>query len=245
MVRIAARKNHAVVPSHVAIVPDGNGRWAEKHCLPRVAGHGAGIENMYRLLQYVGEYPIKYLTLYGFSTENWGRPEDEVKGLFGLVEDFIRRHIDEIHARNIRLRHLGRLMELPAPLQGAVNDAVHLTRDNTGLTLSVAFNYGGRREIVDAVRRLIVDGIGPDRIDETLFEGYLYTAGLPAVDLLIRTGDQLRLSNFLIWQTAYSEYYFAKILWPDFNRDDLDNALSSYSRRKRRFGRLQAQPETC
>src|SRR3989338_3327048 len=126
MVKIVTRKKPAVITSHVAIVPDGNGRWAEKHCLPRVAGHGAGIENMYRLLQYVGEYPIKYLTLYGFSTENWGRPEGEVKGLFGLVEDFVRRHIDEIHAKNIRLRHLGSLMELPSSLQRVMGDAVHL-----------------------------------------------------------------------------------------------------------------------
>ncbi|MBI2852302.1 MAG: di-trans,poly-cis-decaprenylcistransferase [Chloroflexi bacterium] len=245
MVRSAIRKKPLVIPSHVAIVPDGNGRWAEKHRLPRVAGHNAGIENMHRLLQYIDQYPIKYLTLYGFSTENWGRPEDEVKGLFGLVEEFIQDHINEIHAKNMRLRHLGRLDELPAGLQRAVNSAASLTRDNTGMTLSVAFNYGGKREIVDAVRRLIADGIAPEKIDENVFEGYLYTAGLPGVDLLIRTGDELRLSNFLIWQTAYSEYYFAKVLWPDFSREDFDNALSSYSRRQRRFGRLQTQQEKC
>lgn len=235
----------AVIPGHVAIVPDGNGRWAEKHHLSRVAGHSAGIDNMYRLLQYVGEYPIKYLTLYGFSTENWGRPETEVKGLFGLVQAFIEDNIDEIHEKNIRLRHLGRLSELPAGLRRAVNRAVHLTQDNTGMVLSVAFNYGGRREIVDAVRRLVAERVEPERIDEKLFEDYLYTAGIPNVDLLIRTGDELRLSNFLVWQTAYSEFYFAKVLWPDFSREDLDKALFSYSRRKRRFGRLQSQQETC
>ncbi len=190
------------------------------------------------MLQYLNEYPIKYVTLYGFSTENWGRPEVEVEGLFYLVENFIKKYVQEIHEQNIRLRHLGRLNELPPTLRRSVNRAIELTKNNTGMTLSVAFNYGGRTEIIDAVRRLITEGIEPQKIDEKLFERYLYTAGLPDVDLLIRTGDELRLSNFLIWQTAYSEYYFTKVLWPDFAEKDLDKALLSYRQRKRRFGRL-------
>ena len=225
-------------PTHVAIVPDGNGRWAEQRGLPRLSGHQAGAENMHRMVNYLNEYPIKYVTLYGFSTENWSRPEDEVKGLFYILEAFINNCVMEIHNKGIRLRHLGRLNELPQGLQRAINKAVELTKNNTGMTLNVAFNYGGRVEIVDAVHRLITDGITPQDIDEELFSKYLYTAGLPDVDLLIRTGDETRLSNFLLWQTAYSEYYFTKVLWPDFGKEDIDKALLSYSRRKRRFGGL-------
>lgn len=238
MTKTATNKKLTLLPSHIALVPDGNGRWAERNGLPRLAGHRAGIENIHRMLQYLNEYPIKYVTLYGFSTENWGRPEVEVEGLFYLVENFIKKYVQEIHEQNIRLRHLGRLNELPPTLRRSVNRAIELTKNNTGMTLSVAFNYGGRTEIIDAVRRLITEGIEPQKIDEKLFERYLYTAGLPDVDLLIRTGDELRLSNFLIWQTAYSEYYFTKVLWPDFAEKDLDKALLSYRQRKRRFGRL-------
>jgi undecaprenyl diphosphate synthase len=226
------------LPTHVAIVPDGNGRWAEKRGLPRLDGHHAGAENMYNMVQYLNEYPIKYVSLYGFSTENWIRPEDEVKGLFKLLVNFIERYLLDIHQRNIKLHHSGRLHELPEDLQQAIRKAVELTKDNTGMTLNVAFNYGGRAEIVDAVRRLLADDSKTGDIDETLFNSYLYTAGLPDVDLLIRTGDETRLSNFLLWQTAYSEYHFTKVLWPDFSKKDIDKALLAYSRRKRRFGGL-------
>jgi len=225
-------------PNHVAIVPDGNGRWAELRGLPRLEGHKAGAENMWRMVRYFNEYPIKYLTLYGFSTENWSRPEDEVSGLFHILEKRIDRDTPELLKRDIRLRHLGRLGELPQGLQHTMNRAVELTKSNTGMTLNLAFNYGGRAEILDAVRRLVTEGIPPRNIDEKLFNNYLYTAGLPDVDLLIRTGDELRLSNFLLWQTAYSEYYFTDVLWPDFDKKDVEKALQSYSRRERRFGRL-------
>ena len=225
-------------PSHVAIVPDGNGRWAEKHGLPRLEGHRAGAENMWYMVKYLNEYPIKYVTLYGFSTENWSRPEDEVKGLFHILEEFISKYALEIHERGIKLSHLGRLGELPQSLQLLLNGAIKLTKNNTGMTLSLAFNYGGRAEIVDAVRRLIADSIPPQNIDEKLFSSYLYTAGLSDVDLLIRTANELRLSNFLIWQSAYSEYYSTNVLWPDFSKEDIDKALLAFSQRQRRFGGL-------
>ena len=235
---LSIMKKIARLPNHVAIVPDGNGRWAEQRGLPRLDGHQAGAENMRRMIDYLNEYPIKYVTLYGFSTENWIRPEDEVGGLFRILEEFIDQDVPELNKSGVRLRHVGRLNELPQGLQLAINRAVELTKNNGRMTLGLAFNYGGRVEIVDAARRLVTEGIAPQNIDEKLFSNYLYTAGLPDVDLLIRTGDETRLSNFLLWQTAYSEYYFTKVLWPDFGKKDIEKALLSYSRRKRRFGGL-------
>ena len=227
-----------MLPAHVAMVPDGNGRWAEKRGLPRLYGHRAGADNMHRMVQYLNEYPISYLTLYGFSSENWVRPRTEVSGLFDLLLYFIENYLPEISSKGIRLRHVGRLSELPDGLQDTITQAVTATQDNTRMTLNVAFNYGGRPEIVDAARRIVADGLRPEDIDEKTFGSYLYTAGSPDVDLLIRTGDETRLSNFLLWQTAYSEYHFTKVLWPDFRKRDLDRALLSYSRRGRRFGGL-------
>jgi len=226
------------LPNHLAIVPDGNGRWAERRGLPRLNGHRAGLENMRRMINYLSEYPIKYVTIYGFSTENWERPDDEVKGIFDLLEEVIDEYSAEIHKNGVKLCHIGRLNELPQNLQIAINRAVELTKNNTRMALSIALNYGGRAEIVDAARRLLSEGVKPQDLDEKSFNRYLYTNGLPNVDLLIRTGDVLRLSNFLIWQTAYSEYYFTKVLWPNFSKKDMDKALLSYSRRKRRFGGL-------
>jgi len=227
-----------VLPNHVAIVPDGNGRWAEQRGLPRLEGHKVGAKNLRAILEYLNDYQIKYVTVYTFSTENWNRPEDEVKGLFRLSEERLVKDLPRFHKRGVRFRHLGRLQELPQSLQLAINRAVELTKNNTGMTFSLAFNYGGRAEILDAVRRIIAEGIPPEKLDEKLFNSYLYTAGLPDVDLLIRTGDELRLSNFLLWQAAYSEYYFTKVLWPDFNSKEIDQALLSYSQRQRRFGGL-------
>ena len=231
-------KKFTLLPNHIAIVPDGNGRWAERRGLPRLSGHQAGAENTRRMVDYLNEYPIKCLTLYGFSTENWARPEGEVRGIFQLLEEFIDSYAPELNEKGIKLRHLGRLNELPEGLQLAINRGVELTKNNTRMTLCLAFNYGGHTEIVDAVRRLIAEGVAPQDVDEELFSNYLYTAGLPNVDLLIRTGDETRLSNFLLWQTAYSEYQFTKVLWPDFGKKDMDKALLSYSQRKRRFGGL-------
>jgi undecaprenyl diphosphate synthase len=234
----STRKKLTLLPNHIAIVPDGNGRWAEKRGLPRLEGHRIGADNMHRMVEYLSEYPIPYVTLYGFSTENWSRPKEEVEGLFRLLAEFIVRTTPDVHQKGIKLRHIGRLEDLPEDLQQSIKGAVELTKNNTRMTLNVAFNYGGRAEIVDAVRRIVTEGITPQKIDEELIESYLYTVGSPNVDLLIRTGDELRLSNFLIWQTTYSEYHFTKVLWPDFGKKDIDKALLFYSRRQRRFGGL-------
>jgi len=190
------------------------------------------------VIDYLSDRQIKYVTVYTFSTENWNRPELEVKGLFRLSAEKINKDLPRFHKKGIRFRHLGRLQELPQSLQGAINKALELTKNNTGMTLNLAFNYGGRTEILDAIRRIIADGIPLEKLDEKLFTSYLYTADLPDVDLLIRTANELRLSNLLLWQTAYSEYYFTKVLWPDFNKKEVDKALLAYSQRQRRFGGL-------
>ena len=226
------------LPNHVAFIMDGNGRWAGQRGMPRLEGHAAGIKNLRSITRCLDRHSIKYITLYGFSTENWNRPKDEVDGLFQLLSVAIEEEGIECHKNGIMLRHIGRLEELTPELQQAITRAIELTKNNTGMTLSFAFNYGGRLEILDAVRRLMADGIPPREIDEKLFGSYLYTAGLPDVDLVIRTGGEIRISNFLMWQAAYSEYYFTPILWPDFNEAALDKALLDYSQRQRRFGGL-------
>ena len=226
------------LPVHIAIVPDGNGRWAEKRGLPRLAGHQAGVKKMRSLIEYLNDLKIKYVTLYGFSTENWGRPKEEIEGLFRILEERIDQDVPKLHKKGVKVLHLGRLEELPDQLRSSIKRAEEYTRDNTGLTMSLAFNYGGHVEIIDAVRRIVAEGIPPEKIDEEMFGSYLYTAGIPDVDLLIRTGDEWRLSNFLLWQTAYSEYYFTDVLWPDFAKEDVDKALLAYSQRERRFGAL-------
>ena len=231
-------ENILPLPTHIAIVPDGNGRWAEKRGLPRLSGHREGVLNMMRMIQYISEYPIKYVTFYGFSTENWNRPEQEVNGLFKLVEHFVDEQLNKIHEKNIRIRHIGRLNGLPYSLQNAIQKAVSLTANNSGMTLGIAWNYGGRAEIVDAVTKLIADPNKPQRLDEKSFARYLYADDIPDVDLLIRTGNEARLSNFLLWQAAYSEYYFTDVLWPDFGQKDIKKALLEYSKRNRRFGGL-------
>lgn len=234
----ATTQKFKTLPAHVAIVPDGNGRWAQHRGLPRIMGHRAGILNMLKMISYINEYPIPYVTFYGFSTENWNRPETEISGLFTLVETFVNEHLEELHEKNIKIRHLGRLENLPEVLRSAIYKSVTRTDNNTGMNLSICWNYGGRDEIVSATRRLIASGIKPENLDEKTFADHLDTAGIPDVDLLIRTGDETRLSNFLIWQTAYSEFYFTKVLWPDFDKKDIDLALTAYSKRNRRFGGL-------
>lgn len=217
---------------------DGNGRWAERRGLPRFEGHLAGIKSVRSTIRCLNQYQIKYVTLYGFSTENWERPKDEVINLFRLLEEVADKEALEFHKLGVKIRHLGRLEDLPRGLRQAVNRAIELTKNNTGMTLSLAFNYGGRTEILDAVRAIIAEGVPPQSINEELFNSYLYTAGLPDVDLIIRTGGELRISNFLIWQASYSEYYFTDVLWPDFGEKEIKKALLSYSQRQRRFGGL-------
>ncbi len=215
---------------------DGNGRWAAQRGLPRLEGHRAGTENIRRIVEGCVEYGVKVLTLYAFSTENWGRPEAEVQGLMRILEEVIHREVADLHKNGVQLRHLGRLEGISDTLKKAVREAIELTKDNERLILNVAFNYGGRAEILEAVRRLMEAGVSPQELDEETFERYLYTAGLPPPDLIIRTGGEMRLSNFLIWQAAYAEYCSTPTYWPDFDKEEFYQALLAYSRRERRFG---------
>jgi undecaprenyl diphosphate synthase len=224
------------VPYHLAIIMDGNGRWARSRGLPRQAGHRAGTENIRRILEACVEHGIQILTLYAFSTENWGRPNAEVRGLMRILEQTIDRQLLELHQNGVQLRHIGRLEGVTERLQQRIGEAIELTRHNDRITLNVAFNYGGRAEIVDAVRRIVEGGVDPEQLDEHLFSQYLYTAGLPDPDFIIRTAGELRISNFLIWQSAYAEYYATPTYWPDFDEEELYGALLEYDRRERRFG---------
>ena len=226
------------LPNHIAFIMDGNGRWAEKRGLPRLEGHRAGTETTHSIISYLDKLHIKYVTLYSFSTENWNRPQKEVSSLLTILEESLGEDTFELHQNNVRLRHLGRLERTPKQLKQVINWALKLTKNNNGMNLSFAFDYGGRLEILDAVRTIIAKGISPNEVDEKLFSRYLYTVGLPDVDLVIRTGGELRLSNFLLWQSAYSEYYFTEVLWPDFNTEEVEKALRVYSQRQRRFGSL-------
>jgi len=226
------------LPRHVAIIMDGNGRWAEKRGLSRMEGHRAGVKNVRHIIRYLSDHGVEYTTLYAFSTENWSRPEAEVNGLLHILEDIIGKEARELHKNGVRIRHVGSLEGLSTELQKSINSAVKLTAGNTGMTLGVALNYGGREEILHAVRNIIDSKVPPEGINETIFREYLYTPDFIDVDLVIRTGGEIRTSNFLIWQAAYSEYYFTPVLWPDFNEGELEKALLAYSQRQRRFGGL-------
>jgi undecaprenyl diphosphate synthase len=225
-----------VVPRHIAIIMDGNGRWAGKRGLPRLAGHRAGTENIRQIIEGCVELGVEILTLYAFSTENWSRPTDEVSGLMSILAEVIDRETDELHANGVRLCHIGDLDALDPMLKERVLYAVNLTRFNTRLTVNVALNYGGRAEIVEAARRLLRDGVRPEELDENQFASYLYTGGMRDPDLIIRTAGEMRLSNFLLWQAAYAEYYSTPLYWPDFDGDELRQALREFGRRQRRFG---------
>lgn len=224
------------IPYHLAIIMDGNGRWAKARGMPRQAGHRAGVENLRRVLRSCCEMGIRILTVYAFSTENWGRPEQEVRGLMMILETVIDRELDNLDANSVQLRHLGNLAVLSSGLQKKVRHAIELTRNNDRLTLNLAFNYGGRDEIIRAVRRIVADHIPPEEINEVLFSHYLDTAGLPDVDLIVRTAGEMRVSNFLIWQGYYAEYYATPVYWPDFDGDELRKALLYYNKRDRKFG---------
>jgi len=235
------KTSRSLIPTHVAIIMDGNGRWAISRGLPRLAGHRAGTENLRRIITACVEFGIKYLTIYAFSTENWGRPREEVDGLMHILEDVIDKELAELNKEGVQLRHIGRLERLDPKLQDKVLQAIELTKNNDRLVLNVAFNYGGRDEIICAIQRIIKDGIKPEEVNSNLVSQYMFTAGVPDPDLIIRTSGELRVSNFLIWQGAYSEWYVTSVYWPDFSKDELQKALDTFTKRDRRFGGL-SQP---
>jgi undecaprenyl diphosphate synthase len=233
-----ANPNTKHIPTHVAIIMDGNGRWANKRKLPRLAGHKAGTDNIHHIIKCLTDSGVKYVTLYVFSTENWSRPSQEVDGLMRLIEESIDNEVQSLHAKSVRLLHIGRRDGVSQRLQNKVTQAIELTKNNKKLTVCIAFNYGSRAEIVDAIKRMMKDGIAADKVDEALISKYLYTADMPDPDLIIRTGGEMRTSNFLLWQSAYSEYYITPTLWPDFGPEELEQALAAFGGRERRFGGL-------
>ena len=223
--------------NHLAIIMDGNRRWARSRHLPAIAGHRAGVEALRRTLRAARARGIHYVTVYAFSSENWQRADDEVSGLLRLLEEVIGSEVPDLVRDGVRLNVIGRLWELPEGLRRAIDGAMARTSAGTANTLTIAFNYGGRREIVDAARALAREGVAPDAIDEESFARHLYTAALPDPDLLVRTGGEQRVSNFLLWQVAYAELHATPVLWPDFSEVDLDKALADFASRDRKFGR--------
>lgn len=226
------------VPQHVAIIMDGNGRWAQARGLPRVAGHQAGTENLRTIIRAGAKLGIKYLTFYAFSTENWSRPKAEVTGLMHILSDVIDRELEELNKEGARLLHIGHLEGLSKALQEKVRKAIEITKDNDRITIVLAFNYGGRDEILCAIKRMLSDQVNPADVDEALVTRYLFTCNIPDPDLVIRTSGEQRTSNFLTWQTAYSEWYFPQVYWPDFDEEELRKAIEVYTHRDRRFGGL-------
>ena len=224
------------IPAHIAIIMDGNGRWASARHLPRMAGHREGTENLRRVIHACVEFGVKYLTIYAFSTENWKRPKDEVSGLMQIMADALEKEVGELNKQGVRINHIGRLEKLnPALRQGIIN-SVELTKTNDRLILSVAWNYGGRDELVYAVNQIIQKGIPAGAVNEMIISDNLFTAGTPDPDLVIRTSGDQRTSNFLTWQSVYSEWYFTETLWPDFDKEELRKAILDYGSRNRRFG---------
>lgn len=226
------------IPEHVAIIMDGNGRWAKKRGLPRVAGHRAGTENLRRIIRACVEFGVPCLTIYAFSTENWSRPADEVEGLLNILAEVIDKELAELNREGVQLRHLGHLEQLPENLRIKVGKAIELTGNNTRLILNLAWNYGGRDEILCAIKKMLAEGLTPDQVTVESMNARLFTAGLPDPDLIIRTSGEMRISNFLIWQTAYAEWYITPTFWPDFDREELRKALMEFGCRDRRFGNI-------
>ena len=226
------------IPPHVALIKDGNGRWASQKGLTRAQGHEAGTKNLRRVIKCFAENKIKYLTLYAFSTENWLRPETEVNMLFDLLAQSIVEETPKLHSDGVQIRHIGRLDSIPRELGQSIEKSIELTKLNERMILTIAFNYGGRTEIIDAIKNIVREKIDPDNINEETFSNYLYDNQLPDPDLIIRTAGEMRISNFLIWQSAYSEYYSSPVLWPDFDDDEIKNALYSYSNRHRKYGTI-------
>ncbi|MGI6153429.1 MAG: isoprenyl transferase [Christensenellaceae bacterium] len=230
------------LPVHVAVIMDGNGRWAKKRMLPRVMGHRAGMEKVKTIIRTSSDLGIKHLTLYAFSTENWKRPQDEVGFLMNLLIEFLTRELDEMNQKNVIFNTIGSLKRLPEKVVEVLENAKETTRDNTGLTVNIALDYGGRTEIAQAVRKIVqgaADGtVAAEQIDEGFISGFLDTAGQPDPDLMIRTSGEERLSNFLLYQLAYAEFYFTPVLWPDFDEKEYEKALLVYQNRQRRYGGL-------
>lgn len=233
----------AALPQHIAIIMDGNGRWAKARHLPRMMGHRAGTDNLRHIIYACIEFGIPYLTVYAFSTENWKRPSDEVEGLIQLLGEMLDREIGQMHKDGISIHHIGRLEHLQDSLQKKIKQAVELTKDNKRLFLTVAWNYGGRDEIVYACQNMLKGGIQPEAVTEELVSQYLFTKDIPDPDLMIRTSGEMRTSNFLIWQSVYAEWYFTDTLWPDFDKEALRTAIDSFANRERRFGGRTAADE--
>ena len=230
----------AGVPLHIAIIMDGNGRWAKQRGLPRIEGHERGTDNIRRIIECAVEQGVGYLTLWAFSTENWRRPREEVDGIIGILGMSLLRELDELHRRGVQLRHIGSLDGLPAELQEQVMAAIDLTANNRSIVLTLAFNYGGRSEVVHAVQEIVTSGIAPEQIDEDVIARYLYTCGTPDPDLIIRTSGEHRTSNFMVWQGAYAELFFTPVYWPDFGPEHLIAAIDDFTQRERRFGHVRA-----
>ncbi len=230
--------NFSKIPQHIAIIMDGNGRWAEARGLPRLEGHKAGTENLRQIIQGCVDAGVKYLTIYAFSTENWGRPREEVEGLISILELFLDRELDELCAEGVKICHLGRLEAMPLKVRRKVEHSMEITCSNSRLILSVAWNYGGRDEIVYAIQKMIRENVQPQDVTEELVGQYLFTKDMPDPDLIIRTSGEMRISNFLIWQAAYAEWYITPTFWPDFNKEELFKAIASYGQRDRRFGKI-------
>ena len=238
--QVPAPQSHTetIVPTHVAIIMDGNGRWAQSRRQPRTSGHRAGAGSVRAVIDHLAKCGVRYVTLFAFSTENWNRPLEEVLVLLELLAKAVRDETADLHRNDVRILHLGRLDRLSPKLRREIEQAIEMTKDNTGLTLSIAFDYGGRDEIVEATRRIVAEGIPAEQIDETLFGRYLQTPTIPDPDLLIRTGGESRISNFLLWQSAYSEFYSTPVHWPDFDEQEMERALEAFRLRRRRFGSL-------
>ena len=243
MAKEKKQTNFEKLPTHIAIIMDGNGRWAAARHLPRMAGHRAGTENLRRIITACVEFGIRYLTIYAFSTENWKRPKDEVQGLMQIMGEALEREVAELHKEGVRINHIGRLEGLDEKLREKIIQAIDLTKGNQRLVLSVAWNYGGRDEIVYAVREIAEKNLKPDHISEEVISANLFTRGIPDPDLVIRTSGEMRGSNFLIWQSAYSEWYFTETLWPDFDKDALCEAIEDFGSRERRFGGRKPEQE--
>lgn len=228
------------IPKHIAIIMDGNGRWAKEKKLPRTIGHKAGVETIRKIVKESKDLGVEYLTLYAFSTENWKRPKDEVSALMKLLVEYLRNELEELNKNEVSIRISGDITKLPKEAEREIKQAIDITKDNKGIVLNIAFNYGGRDEILRAVKNISTDiklnKIDINDIDEKIFNSYLYTANIPDPDLIIRPSGEMRISNFLLWQCAYSEFWFSNVFWPDFDEKHLHKAIIDFQQRNRRYG---------